>query len=214
MNRLATLALAASAFAISLRAYAYDTQLDSESIREAYFLGRRSDQQTIGFLGSYFKRLPMPEHGPYISQIALYTPYAQVVMNSWRHTLGYSAQQAERDYQAAGDIIKVRVQIEFTPTYSAVRKVVPDSGPSNTVGYELRSEDFWKEFRFSLVQSDKLVKPLLVKGTPIYDDSGFRGAEVWLEFAATEVRSGEAIVEIASPDGGLAAAKFDLSRLR
>ncbi len=214
MNRLSLLALAASAVAISPQAFAYDTQLDSETVREAYFLGRRSDQQTAGFLGGYFKQLPMPERGAYISQIALYTPYSQVVMNSWRHTLGYSAQQAEQDYQIAGDVIKIRVQIEFTPTFPAVRKVVPTHERSRTVGYVYRAGDFWRDFQFSLIQSDEPVKPLFVKGAPIYDDNGFDGAEVWLEFDARDVKSEEAIVEIASPEGGLAAAKFDLSRLR
>ncbi len=214
MNRLSPLALAASAVAISLQAYAYDTQLDSETVREAYFLGRRSDRQTAGFLGGYFKQLPMPERGPYISQIALYTPYSQVVMNSWRHTLGYSARQAEQDYRSTGDVIRVRVQIEFTPTFSAVRKVVPGYEKSKTVGYVYRAEDFWRDFQFSLIQSDKPVKPILIKGAPLYDDNGFDGAEVWLEFDAKDVKSDEAIVEIGSPEGGLAGAKFDLSRLR
>lgn len=64
---------------------AYDFPLDSESIREAYFLGRRNDEKTIKCLASYFKRLPLPEKGPHISEISLYTPYAQIVLNSSRN---------------------------------------------------------------------------------------------------------------------------------
>jgi hypothetical protein len=64
---------------------AYDFPLDSESIREAYFLGRCNDEKTIKCLASYFKRLPLPEKGPHISEISLYTPYAQIVLNSSRN---------------------------------------------------------------------------------------------------------------------------------
>jgi hypothetical protein len=214
MNRLTPIALAVFAIATSFQACAYDTQLDSETIREAYFLGRKSDQQTIGFLKPYFKSLPMPERGPYISQIALYTPYAQIVLNSWRHTLGYSSQQAEQDYETAGDIVRIRVQIDFTPTYTAILKSNSTDERTKTNGYVFRSEDFWCDFQVSLLQADKQVKPLRGKGIPIYDDGGFSGAEIWLEFNTKDVKSEEAIVQVTSPEGQLAAAKFDLSRLR
>ncbi len=55
--------------AAALQAYSYDKQLDSEAVREAYFLGPRSDQKTNEFLYSYMKRLPMPERGPYVSDL-------------------------------------------------------------------------------------------------------------------------------------------------
>ena len=70
--------------ALAVPADSYDTQLDSQAVREAYFLGRRGDQKTSEFLEAYIKHLAIPERGPYIAEISLYTPYAyaQVVFNS------------------------------------------------------------------------------------------------------------------------------------
>jgi hypothetical protein len=45
----------------------------------------------------------LPEKGPHTSEISLYTPYAQIVLNSWRKAAMYSAQQAEQDYRTLGD---------------------------------------------------------------------------------------------------------------
>src|SRR5271167_2930375 len=101
MTRLSSMLVATGlSLAAALQAYPDDTQLDSQAIREAYFLGRRSDQKTNEFLDAYMKHLAIPEQGPYISYLALYTPYAQLVLNSWLNTMGYSSQQAERNYLA------------------------------------------------------------------------------------------------------------------
>ena len=70
------------------RTSAYDHPLSSKAIREAYFLGQRNDEKVTDFLAQYIKRLPIPEKGPYISEISLYTPYAQVVLRSWRRVTG------------------------------------------------------------------------------------------------------------------------------
>jgi len=104
-------------------AIAYDFPLSSESIRDAYFLGRRNDEKTAKFLAGYIKRLPLPEKGPHISEISLYTPYAQIVMDSWRNAALYSGQQAEQEYRKLGDTIHVRVIIDFTSTFTLSRAV-------------------------------------------------------------------------------------------
>jgi hypothetical protein len=192
---------------------AYETPLQSDSVREAYFLGKHSDQKTTSFLGNYMKHLPMPEHGPYISEVTLYTPYAQVVLNSWRSSLGYSAQQAEQDYRSHADMIRVRVRIEFTPTYTAVQGVKPNKDSTTQQAYVFRPEDFSRAFLFELHQERGPIKPRDSKGAPIYDD-GFTGAEVWLEYDANEVKSEDTSIEVITPDGQHVVAKFDLSKLR
>lgn len=156
MNRFfSILAVTVLTMAEAIQAYSYDTQLDSQAIREAYFLGRRSDQKTDEFLDAYIKHLPIPERGPYIAYLALYTPYAQVVLNSWLNTMGYSSQQAERDYFATGDVIRVRVRIEFTPTYTAVQGTMPTKDSATQHAYVFRSENFWREFRFGAVSGQR-----------------------------------------------------------
>lgn len=192
---------------------AYETSLQSDSVREAYFLGKHSDEKTTFFLGNYMKHLRMPEQGPYISEITLYTPYAQVVLNSWRSSPGYSAQQAELDYRSHADMIQVRVRIEFTPTYTAVQGVKPNKDSTTQQGYVFRPEDFWRDFLFEMHQEKGPIKPRDSKGAPIYDE-GFTGAEVWLEYDAKEVKSEETTFEVITPNGQHVVAKFDLSKLR
>ena len=119
---------------VAVRLYAYDHPLSADAIREAYFLGQRSDQSVKDFLDQYTKHPSMPEQGPYISGIGLFTPYEEVVLRSWRNKVGYSAQQAEQDYRSHGDAIRLRVIIEFTATYNAMQGAKPDK---NVAGEEV-----------------------------------------------------------------------------
>lgn len=123
----------------------YDHPLSSKAIREAYFLGQRSDEKVTDFLAQYIKRPPIPDKGPYISEISLYTPYAQVVLRSWRNKVGYSAQQAQQDFLSHSDMIRVKVRIEFTATYSALQGTKPDKNVEGEQALILRPKDFWRD---------------------------------------------------------------------
>jgi len=208
------LLVACLCLALAGLADSYDTQLDSQVVREAYFLGRRSDQKTRDFLESYIKHLAMSEHGPYIADISLYTPYAQVVFNAWRNSVSYSAQQAAADYRASGDVIPVSVRILFTPTYLAAQSVQPSKDSATQQAYALRTDDLWRDFQFELHQEKEIIKPRFTKGISIYDDHGYLGAVVDLEYDAKEVKSEETVFEVITPDGQNVIAKFDLSKLR
>lgn len=193
---------------------AYDHSLSSEAVREAYFLGRRGDVKTSEFFEKYSRRLPEPNKGPYISDISLFTPYAQVVFRSWQNSVGYSVQQAEEDHRRAGDSIRVRINIEFTPTYSAIQSVKPDKSHSGGDAFTLRPEDFWRDFKFEMLQNGCLISPRSLHGIPIHDAGGFRGAEVWLEYDWDQVASQETSVTVVTPDDDHVSTKFDLSDLR
>src|SRR6266566_1804026 len=95
----AFLALLTSALLLSTPALPFDTPLSDQAVREAYFLGQRTDQKIVDFFSGYTRHLPFPKAGPYVSEIQLLTPYAQVVELSHQNTAGYSAQQAWKDYQ-------------------------------------------------------------------------------------------------------------------
>jgi hypothetical protein len=218
--------LARSAASLLLTAFliapaaAYEAPLDPHSIREAYFLGQRNDEKMARFLDTYVKHLPPPEKGPYISEIQLLTPYAQVVDLSRQKTVGYSAQQAEQDYRDHGDTIRVRVRIEFTATYGLVEaQKATRSGTSP--GFTLRPEDFWKQFKVGLSQKDQWVEPLDTYGEPTYSlfNPGatgpvMNGALVYVEWNAADVSSSPANVEVFTPDGQHVVATFDLEKLR
>lgn len=208
---LAVLLASAASFGLQLR-------LSDEAVREAYFLGQRHDQTMAAFFAHYLRHLPVPEKGPHISEIELLTPYAQVVAESERSSVSYSAQQAAEDYRRRGDTIVVRARIEFTPTYNAVIEVPQRGSAKPALG--VRTEDFWKDFRFGLWQKEHWIDTRIVRGEPIYarpskgGPSHLSGAEVWFECDAKKIDSTDATVEVFTPDGQHVIATFDLSQLR
>jgi hypothetical protein len=193
----------------------YEVPLDSHSVREAYFLGQRNDEKTTEFLSAYVKHPPFPEKGPYISEIELLTPYAQVLEMSREKTVGYSAQDAEEDYRRRGDTIRVRVRIEFTPTYGPIEAHKSDQ--DGVQGLTLRPPDFWKAFRIGLKQHEQWIEPCEIYGEPTYEPfpgGQMTGALVWYVYDAHEVASEEVSVEVFTPDGQHVVATFDLAKLR
>jgi hypothetical protein len=180
-------------------AFAYDHPLSDDAVREAYFLGqdvRGADK----FLSQYAQALPVPNSGPHVAEIALTTPYAQVVEVSAHHTVGYSAQQAWADYRKRGDFIVVRVKVLFTPTYA-------DPGL-----------DFWSHVSVGVIQR-KHIAATRVRSEPIYSSDAIGGtvaigANVFAQFSVAGVRSGPVQVEAIPPEGLPVRATFDLSTLR
>jgi len=147
--------------------FAFHSPLSDEEIRDAYFLGQRNDEATARAFLSYLKMLPAPKSGPYISEIEFYTPYSQLVERSRLHSVGYSAQQAGKDYRATSDSIYIRVRIDFTSTYGAFelyrsgRLLEAPKGSSS----EPRT-DYRRDFRAGLSQKSKWIEPLSIQITP------------------------------------------------
>lgn len=202
---------------VSHPALAYEKPLDSRSIREAYFLGQRNDESTRKFLAPYIRRFPIPPKGPHISEIELLTPYAQVVKISQRKSVGYSAQQAEQEHSERGDTIAVRVLILFTNTYSLI---LDSPGPDSRKGLSFRSPDFWRDFKFRLMQEDEVISADYITGEPQYlpdpywGTTSLSGAAVYLQYDARKIRASRTQVQVLTPDGQRVAAEFDLGPLR
>jgi len=198
---------------------AFETPLSDKTVREAYFLGQRHDASTESALKPYLHSLPPPQRGAYISDIRLLTPFAQVLDISNSRPGGYSAQQAAADYQARGEIIVVRFEIRFTPTYGYIKSSQDRSDPSGKPGISVRSEDFWRDFKAGLSQHDDWIEPISVEGEPIYVENleGGRvmdGAYIWVTYDAQSVISDPATAEIFTPDGQHVTSDFDLATLR
>jgi hypothetical protein len=104
-------------------AAAYDHPLGSHAIREAYFFG--SGDQYAEVLAIYTKNLPVPKTGPHVAQIEVRTPYAQVIVMSHEHSVGYSAQSAAQDYKKSPDTVQVRIQILATATFAFATPAPP-----------------------------------------------------------------------------------------
>ena len=200
---------------------AVEFPLSDIAIRDAYFLGERNDQKTSEFLKLYTHTFPLPDKGPYISEIHLLTPYAQIVSDSSRHSVGYSAQQAAADYHGRGDTLLLQVRIELTPTYTYDDAARTANDTAAELNRQLYPEDFWQGFQFKLSQDEKPFEPRAVSADPIEgaaspSDRGptLRGAIVSLEFEAQPIEPGFAQVEVIAPTGQQVRTKFDLSKLR
>ncbi len=215
--------LGAAAASLSLLAAqgaaAYDYPLSDHAVREAYFLGRTTNSEKLKkFLERYAKQFPVPPKGPHVAEIEFRTPYEQVVLRSWRNSVGYSSQQAQKDYAAQPDLVVVRVLIYLTPTYAGFI-----THPSFGKGQAFeRPEDFWQEFQFR-VEQDRVIVPGKIDGRPIYNSGArgpyrvvgaLQGAEVSLEFSARQFTSRAVHIQVIPPEGRSVEAEFDLADLK
>src|SRR2546429_7946743 len=82
-----------------------------EAAGNPYFLGRRPAIPPAGFLETYRRYFPVPESGPHVFVVELFTPYAHAVESSSKQGAGYSAQQAIQDYRLRGDSLRVSVHV-------------------------------------------------------------------------------------------------------
>lgn len=188
---------------------AFKTPLSDEAVREAYFLGQRRDGSFERLLGKYTKLLPRPKSGPYISSIALHTPFVQLVQYFSRQS-NYSAQQAALDYRRFGEeIVRVSVEIRLTQSYG--RFIAATNSP--------RPHDFWKDFHIHVYGGEDALTPYAShghannncgRGGPCF----LIGATIELEFPATAFTPDFATIEVDPPEGDLVSANFDLSSLR
>ena len=212
--------IATAALLLSRPVLAFEMPLTDNAVREAYFLGQRNDQKTADFLKLYTRLLPLPDKGPYVSEIHLLTPCAQVVSISSQHSTGYSAQQAAADYHGRGDTVLLEIRIEFTVTYTYDDAVRTANDTAGELDRHLDPEDFWRAFRFKLSQNDQF-EPFDTRGDPIYGSSSpgdatstLRGAIVSLEYDASQFESLPIQVEVIPPSAAPVVAKFDLAKLR
>lgn len=173
-SRLASLCAVLVTVLLVPPAFAFDTPLSSEAVRDAYFLGQRNDQSTMSFFAEYVRTLPAPENGPYIAEVEVYTPYTQIVEASRRRSMGYSAQQAERDYRRSQDKIYVRIRIDFTDTYGALELYRSAKADKEISGAEQPLPDFYRDFRVGLSQrsgpahEERWIEPLRIMLQPSY----------------------------------------------
>lgn len=203
-------------FAIS--SAAYDHSLESSAIRDAYFLGA-DNSRSAEFLSTYLKNLPVPKSGPYVSEMAVRTPFAQVVANSHDHSLGYSAVQAEQDYHEGPNTVQVRVQILLTRPLAVSNVAQP---PAACQGVQRMNSALgcFRDFRFHFLQQnqnkDKSIQPQSSYAVPIYlgHSGALSGGDVWFTFRASQIASSPLHVSVTRSDGEKFSADFDLTTLR
>lgn len=197
--------------AMALPTGAYERHLASNAIRDAYFLGSAKDNRTSSFLSAYTHSLPRPKSGPHVSTISIETPYAQVIRRSGR--LNYSAQDATQDFFGKVPLVRIRIEINLTPTYV----VFPGASIGSPVAI---TDDFWRAFKFQLIQNGAEVPAQSRHAEPLYFGSSIDGSAsvsgtmIELQYAAGKVASEKTVVKVLTPDGQDVETKFDLAALR
>lgn len=212
LNRLLKLIILFLTLAIGAECCAFDWPVSPEAVREAYFFGQSSDRATVAkFLGQYIRDPQPQDRSSFAGKIELHTPYQRVVERSSESTANYSAQQAQIDYAAQSDIVGVRVFVYLPAGGPAPSDIFSDSR-----GHILdRRENFWREFQFRITQ-EHVIEPKKILGQPLYSrrGRGLSGAQVDLELDASEISSGELMIQVMSPDHRIVTAHFDLDRLK
>jgi hypothetical protein len=211
------LALLVTFFLLASPAFALDYPLSETAARTAYFLGQRRDISMGDFLARYSNHLPAPKTGPYVSDVTLFTPFAQLVLYSSQQGM-YNAQQAERDGHTKFTTVEASVYVYLTETYGAFIPLPPNSRYSGP-GISLRRSDFWREFKFRVFDGNDLREPASIYGEPQYrcvDDGGciLVGSKIHLSLPAEAFTSDTATIEIATPEGQLVTVDFNLAALR
>ena len=196
---------------------AFDTSLSDTAIREAYFLGQHHDDIFAAFLKKYVVALPPPKRGPHIASVSFFTPYALAAIYSNQQLSSYSAQQAQLDHQKQPELVRVVVQIWFTDSYSGYIVHPIDSRPGSPKGFELRSYDFWRQFRVGAYQDDRFVVPVNAYGEPSVwcgDDCELTGATLTFEYLAKDLTQDSVTIQVTPPEGDPVAIDFDLTSFR
>src|ERR1700747_1720488 len=149
---------------------AYEHPLDSSAIRNAYFLGS-SNSESVNFLSKYKETLPHPKTGPHIAEMEVRTPFAQVVVISREHSVGYSPIQAGQDYKKDPDTLQVRVEIRY-PAPSPFLPPLACQGVNRMIAVQ----DCFHDFQFRFSQSED-IQPIRSYGVPVYSDGDLTGGD-------------------------------------
>ena len=207
---------------VPLAGIAYETQLDARAIHEAYVLGQRNDKATGDFLANYLSQISELQNGPHIAEIALLTPYAQIVDRSRQKTTeGSTEEQAAQDYKSRGNVIRVNIVLMLPTAYPQTADSETTTAPATrTEKSDLRPENFWQKFQFNLKQQGKAIPSKGISNQPIHSTATnnapavLDGENVWLEFDVKDVGSEETTVEVITPEAKVIKATFDLKKLR
>jgi hypothetical protein len=200
-------------------AFAFDTPLSDQAVREAYFLGQRHNETMAALLNKYTKLLPPPKTGPDIASVTFFTPYALLVQQSSQRPSGYSAQQAALDHRDQPEFVRIVIQIQLTHSYGPYIARPTGSRSGSPTGIALRPYDFWKDFDIQVSSKDQQLKPFSSSGQPTFLCSEYggcilTGATLQFDFSVEDFASGSAIIDVNPPEGDSVSLDFDLDHLR
>ncbi len=173
----------------------YDYPLTSSSIRDAYFLGTREGGLGTEFLSEYRHTIPGLRVAEFISFARIETPFVQVAVQSSRK-LNYSAQDAVADFRDKPMAFRIHLEICYMP-----------DAPPDAVNIKLIQNR--KE-----IVSDTEDRKAFYPPTDPYTRVPSIGEIVDMTVDAAKIDPSTLTIQIATPDGQIAQAKFDLLTLR
>jgi hypothetical protein len=192
---------------LSLNALAFNSSLQPEEVREAYYLGQTTNHEELAdFLNQYEHDFKYPSDNSvaFVSSVEFQTPYEQIVLRSLR-TTQYSKFQADEDYQANPGLVIVRVMVSLKNGYS---------GPAPPA-------DSFKV----VVSQTKPIEPRKVTSTVLCDpynpyDNPTAAIciaymrEILLHFDAEQFAPGRATVKVTLPYEQSMETKYNLDKLK
>lgn len=182
------------AFSLGIPAPAYDVPMSESSIRDAYFLGTRTDGLNFSLLANYARAIPELKQGNCISDVIIETPFLQIAKHA-REVPNYSAQDAAREF--SGKHLTFHLFLDICYETEA---------PPNSI-------------KFEVIQHKKVLDPLSATSTPYAEatESGYldpNGEQIAFEFTASKIDSSDLTIIIDTPDGQRAESVFDLQSIR
>jgi hypothetical protein len=197
------------AAALALPAMAYVYPLSSTDIRNAYFLGTQNDERSAAIFVEYVHSLPAPKTGPYISDIGIDTPYTQVA-ELCAGAPNDRAQEAEEKY--SGRSFDFLVHLDVIPMDAGGPQV------SSMAGQVFPTlPDFWKDFKYKLVQDKEIPSKSMHTSTLYSSGDGSAlpvGERIELAYDASKITCDPITIEVDTPDGQHVETTFNLAKLQ
>jgi hypothetical protein len=131
----------------------------------------------------------------------------------------YSAQQAALDHKAQDEVVEISIDILLTQSYGPFLTKPTGSRSGSPLGIQPRSPEFWRAFKFRILDGKEEITTDDVTGEPNYLNCGeagceLSGATVHIRFPAIAFTSDTATIEVTPPEGDPVSVDFDLSSLR
>jgi hypothetical protein len=114
-------------------------------------------------------------------------------------------------------MVVINIEILLTRSYPATIPKPTGSRSGTPIGFQLRSSDFWKNFKIHVFDGDEKLATDSLTGDPTYycdDGCILSGAILHLTFPATHFTSGSATIEVDPAEGDPVSVDFDLAPLR
>jgi len=195
---------------LSLNALGFNSSLQPEEVREAYYLGQTSNHEELAeFLNQYEHdyMYPSDDSVAFVTSVEFQTPYEQIVLRSLR-TNQYGKFQADQDYQANPGLLIVRVIVSLKNGYTGP---APSADSFKVVVSQPRQP--------KPIEPRRLTSRVLCDPYNPFENSTIGNCiaytrEILLSFDVEQFTRGRATIKVLLPFGQSMETKYNLDRLK